>query len=974
MMAKRFFVIDGLGQIFRSYYAPFQHLSAPSGEPTRATYVFCQMLMQLVREQQPDYLAMAMDSEGPVFRNEIDPAYKAHRQEPPEDLAPQIRRIVAIVAGQGIPILAVPGYEADDVMATLAARVSDPDVEILFVSKDKDLDQVLSERVRLFDPAGNEIIGPDELRAKKGYGPEQAVEIQTLTGDSTDNVPGVKGIGPKKAAALIARYGTAAAVIEHAHELTPAMRDNVLAFKDKLDVTRRLVTLKRDVDFPFDLEACRWRGLKLEALHEVFNELGFRRLSEQVAALMGGAPRDTGRTPVPAAPVDRSREHQPGTGNSQQQTAAKGAPPRAARKGGIQGGLFDSLPPPVVETDDTQEMEEASAPADQPRIQQAAPSSDHHYVLVDTDEMFKAFLAALREQKAFALDTETNSLFPAQAQLAGMSFSWKVREGYYLPFRGLGRCLPLEPTLAALRPILADPKVKKIGQNIKYDLVVLEHHGAPVNGVEFDTMIASFVLDSSRRSHGMDYLAGELLGRSKIPTSDLLGKGKDQITFEQVDTRRACEYAAEDADVTWHLAEVLREQLARSGLETLFRETEMPLVEVLAGMESAGIRLDKDLLAEMGRDIERRLADLTGRIHEAVGHAFNIDSTRQLAAVLFDELKLPVIRKTATGRSTDAESLEALAEQTRHPVPQLIREYRELVKLKGTYIDTLPTMINPRTGRVHTSFNQIGAVTGRLSSSDPNLQNIPIRTEIGRQIRRAFVPGDKDHVLLTADYSQIELRVLAHFSRDAALIRAFEEDRDIHQFVAAEVAGVPLEQVTREMRSRAKAVNFGIVYGQTAYGLARQTGMSTSEAQAFIDRYFARYPGVRRFMDQTIAAARRTGQVSTILGRRRAIPDINSRNQTARNAAERLACNSPIQGSAADLIKRAMIQIHRRIRDERRPSRMLLQVHDELVFEVARGAIEAEAAFIRHEMCNALPLCVPVKVDIAWGESWLEAK
>jgi DNA polymerase-1 len=986
-MRKTLFIIDGLGQIFRCYYAPFQHLSSPSGEPTRATYVFCQTLMQLVREQKPDYLAMAMDSDqGPVFRCGIDPEYKAHRQEPPEDLGPQIRRILDIVASQGIPILSVPGFEADDLMATLARRVSDPDIEILFVSKDKDLDQLLSERIKLFDPATAEIIGPGELRAKKGYGPEVAVEIQTLSGDSTDNVKGVKGVGPKKAAALIAKYGTAAGVIEHADELTPAMRENVLAFKPYLETTRKLVTLDREVAFDFDLEACRWKGFKYPVLYETFNELGFRRLREQVAAMMEvgetGGQGDAGiRGRGDAGTRGEGQRGRAGQGvragqteEGRQDTRAPGA--GRGLQGGqdarppVQGGLFDNLPPPVSTAADreTREEEAWSMPPAVTRV------SDKQYVLVDTEDKLRDFLAKLRQQKTFAFDTETTSIFPAAAKLVGLSFSWKVGEGYYLPVCGVGECLPLEPTLAAIRPIMGDPNVLKTGQNVKYDLVVLEHHGVPVNGVEFDTMIASFVLDSSRRSHGMDYLASDLLGRTTIHIEELIGKGKNQIGFEAVDTRRACDYSAEDAEVTWHLAEVLREQLGRSGLEKLFHETEMPLVEVLAAMESRGIRLDTAILNEMGQRLEARLCELTKQTYDAVGHPFNIDSTKQLAVVLFDELKLPVIKKTATGRSTDAESLEQLAVQSEHPVPRLVREYRELVKLKGTYVDTLPTMINPRTGRVHTSFNQIGAITGRLSSSDPNLQNIPIRTEIGREIRRAFVPGDKDHVLLTADYSQIELRVLAHFSKDEALTRAFEEDRDIHQFVAAQVAGVPLDQVTRDMRSRAKAVNFGIVYGQSAFGLSRQTGMSTSEAQMFIDRYFRQYPGIRLFLDQTIANARKTGFVTTILGRRRAIPDINSRNRTARTAAERLACNTPIQGSAADLIKKAMINIHRRIRDEGRPSRMLLQVHDELVFEVPRGGVEAEAEFIRHEMCSAMPLSVPVKVDIEWGESWLEAK
>ncbi|NLX15229.1 MAG: DNA polymerase I [Phycisphaerales bacterium] len=903
-MAKRLFIIDGLSQIFRCYYAPFRQLTAPSGEPTRATYVFSNMLLQLIREHQPDYLAMAMDSdEGTVFRREIDPQYKANREPPPEDLIPQIHRILQIVATQGIPILARPGFEADDVLATLCQRLAEQEIDIIMVSRDKDLDQLLSERVRLFDPLKGELFGPEELHKKKGYGPEQAVEVQTLCGDSTDNIMGVKGVGPKKAAALIAKYGSAAAVIEHADELTPAMRQNVLAFAEHLDKTRQLVTLRRDVPLDFDLEACRFKGVDYAALKPIFAELDFRRLLDLAAE---------------AAPDKPSAPITDGTGST----------------------------------------------------------SDRRYILVDNETLFADFLDQLRKQKIFAMDTETTSLRPAEARLVGMSFSWKAHEGYYLPLAGVGNCLPFEPTLDALRPILADATVAKVGQNIKYDLAVLAHHGVPVAGVRFDCMIASFVLDSTRRSHGMDALARELLGVTPIPITDLIGKGKNQISFDSVSTDRAAEYAAEDADITWRLYQELSRQLEGSDLEPLFRETEMPLVEVLTSMEVSGVKLDTAVLARMSRELADRLSDLTRQIHEHVGHSFNIDSTKALSVVLFDELKLPIIKKTATGagKSTDAETLEALAWQTNHPVPALVKEYRELAKLKNTYIDTLPQMISRRTGRIHASFNQTAAVTGRLSSSEPNLQNIPIRTELGREIRRAFVAADADHVLLTADYSQIELRVLAHFSQDRVLKQAFVEDRDIHQFVAAQVFGVPLEEVTREQRGRAKAVNFGIIYGQSAFGLSRTTGMPVGEAQNFINMYFLRYPGIRLFMDQVIDEAKRKGYVQTILGRRRAIADLHSRNRNARQLAERMAVNTVIQGSAADLIKRAMISIHRRIIQEGRPIAMLIQVHDELVFDTPRAGVEEQADFVRHEMCNALPLDVPVKVDLAWGDNWLESK
>jgi len=905
-VAKRFFIIDGLSQIFRSYYAPFRPLTAPSGEPTRATYVFCNMLLKLIREQRPDFLVMAMDSPEDVFRKEIDPAYKANREPPPEDLAPQIDRILQIVAALDIPILTKAGFEADDLMATLCERLAGEDLEIYLVSKDKDLDQLLSGSVRLFDPGKDEFIGPDELRSAKGYGPDQAIEIQTLTGDSTDNIPGVKGVGPKKAAQLIEKYGSARGVIEHADELTPAMKKNVLAFVNSLDMTRQLVTLRKDVDFDFDLSACQWKELNTQAALPIFKELDFTRLIEQFSD-----------TPSPAAPAD---------------------------------GLFPTQEP----------------------LSQSGASRD--YALIDDEQKLADFIAELKKQPRFAFDTETTHLNPSWAKLAGLSFSWQQGKGYYLPVRGMGKTLPLEMVKEALRPVMADPSIAKIGQNIKYDLIVLAHHGLRVAGVEFDTMVASFVLDSSRRSHSLDALSRELLGHDPIPISDLIGKGKNQVTFDDVDVARACEYAAEDADLTWSLSEIFREQLAASDLEPLFHETEMPLVEVLAAMESEGVRLDSDCLAQMSSELAVRLAELTEKIHTEAGHEFNIDSPKQLSVVLFDELNLPVIKKTKTGKSTDAETLDTLAWQTNHPVPKLVKEYRELTKLKGTYIDTLPLMVCERTGRVHASFNQTVAITGRLSSSDPNLQNIPIRTEIGRQIRKAFVARDADYVLVTADYSQIELRVLAHFCKDHALTEAFLSDRDIHQFVASQVFGVPLDEVTREQRSKAKAVNFGIVYGQSAYGLSRTTGMPVAEAQGFIDMYFMRYPGIRMFIDKVIADAKRKGFVRTILGRRRTTPDINSRNRNIRSAAERFAVNTVIQGSAADLIKRAMINIHRKIRDEDRPSRMLIQVHDELVFDVPRDAVETESDFIRQEMCNALPLDVPIKVDLAWGDTWFEGK
>ncbi len=904
-MARRtLYLIDGHAQIYRAYYAPFGRLTAPSGEPTRATYVFTQMLLGLLRDRRPDYLAMVMDvSDGGVFRTELDPQYKAHRDPPPEDMAPQIERIVSILRAMKVPILRQPGFEADDLMATLCARHASADLDIMLVSKDKDLDQLLGDHVRMYDPGKDRETDVAALVAEKGYGPDRAIEAQMLMGDSTDNIRGVTGVGPKKAAQLLDRYGSVAAIVDHADQLTPKLRENVLAFRERMDLVRQLVTLRTDVDFPFELDEADVRRFCPAAARPAFEELGFRRLLDQFDAIEGGA------------------------------------------------------------------AEASPAASDQAAV---AARTEADYTLVDTEAALAALAERLAHVEAFAFDTETTSLNPIEARLVGLSVSFESGTGYYVPVRGIGTTIAEEVVRRVLGPVLADPAIRKCGQNLKYDLGVLKSADIAVSGVYFDTMIASFLLDSSRRSHGMDALAAELLDYHPMPITDLIGTGRNQITFDQVPTDRACTYAAEDADVTWRLYQTLEGQLTDPELTRLFHDVEMPLVEVLADMEHRGVAVDTGLLATLSGQMADRLTDLRDRIHDAARRPFNVDSTKQLAEVLFDERGLRVVKKTRTGRSTDAEVLAALAAETDDPIPRLVLQYRELAKLKGTYIDALPELVCERTGRIHPSFRQTGAVTGRLSCRDPNLQNIPIRTETGAQIRRAFVPGEKGFVLLKADYSQIELRVLAHFSEDEALAAAFAEDRDIHAFVASQIEGVPLDQVTRRQRARAKTVNFGIVYGQSAFGLSRQTGMTVSEARRFIERYFARYPRIRGFLDACIEHAKRDGYVKTILGRRRAVREIDSRNRTARSAAERLAVNSVVQGSAADLIKVAMINLDRRIRREGRPSRMLIQVHDELVFEVPEDAADEEARVIAEEMSGAIPLKVPVKVDVAWGANWLD--
>lgn len=945
-MARTLYLIDGHAQVYRAYYAPFGNLSAPSGEPTRATHVFFQMLLNLVRDRRPDYLAMITDvSDETVFRKDIHPEYKAHRDPPPEDLPVQFDRVLAILAAAGIPILRKERFEADDIMATLVRRLAGPDLHVFLVSKDKDLEQLLGPHVSLFDPGRQEVITPDRLAETKGWRPEQAIEAQILTGDSVDNVPGVPGIGPKTAAKLIARYGSAAAVIEHAAELTPKQRENVLAFAPLVETARQLLTLRDDVPIEFDLEAARCGRFAWSATRPLFEELGFRRLPEQLPA--------DGAESIGVPPVGKGAAHRRDS-DAPHEVGDKSTPETTAADGIRHSSLVAS--------------HSAAATLREPDMGE--------YRLIDTPAALDELAAALAAQPAFAVDTETTGVNPMDAELVGLSFAWEVGRGCYVPVRSVyGEPLPEALVRDKLAPVLADPATRKVGHNLKYDLLILRNAGMPVAGPMFDTMIAAFVLDPGRGTYKMDALVESLLGHRMIPITDLIGKGRDQLRMDQVPLDRVCEYAAEDADYTWRMKELFEPQLEGSDLAPLFYETEMPLVAVLAEMEFNGISIDADFLAKMSREMAARIDRVIDEVHRLAGERFNLDSPKQLGQILFDKLSFRVVRTTRTARSTDAETLETLArENPGNPLPALLLEHREIQKLRGTYVDALPAARSRRTGRIHTSYHQTGAITGRLSSSEPNLQNIPVRTELGREIRRAFVPRSADELLIVADYSQIELRILAHFSEDDELIRAFREDRDIHAYVAAQVNGVALDAVTKEMRARAKAVNFGIIYGQTAHGLAQGTGMSRTEAQAFIDGYFARYPRIRGFINACITAARRDGFVRTMLGRRRPILDIHSRNRPARAQAERLAVNTVVQGSAADLIKLAMIRLHHRIASSALPMRMLLQVHDELVCEAARLDAERCSRSVQDVMSTVVKLHVPLKVDVATGQNWLEAK
>lgn len=926
-MPKTLYLIDGHSQIYRAYYAPMQgNLSAASGEPTKATYVFMQQLLKLLARQHVDYVAMAMDGPTELLqRRQAYSEYKVTRKPMPEDLPPQIDRIRELVEALGVPVLTSPGHEADDIIATLADRHAGSDLDVVIVSGDKDLDQLIGEHVALYDPIKGQTLDAETLLAKKGYTPQQAVDVQSLIGDTSDNIPGVPGVGPKTAVKLIAKYGSAEAVIDAADQQTPKLSENLKAHRFTVRQARDLIALKRDVPVDVDLEAMSASDIHPGALREPFAELGFSRLMnplEDLAAQTGGE----GANPTPPEGQDPGAE-----GNS------AGDPPP---------------PPAPAETD---------------------------YRCVNTPEALAELCRQLRGVDRLAVDTETTAREPGRAtqpmwaEMVGICLAFKPRAGVYVPVRGpLGaEVLSVEQVREALGPVLADPAVTKIAHHAKFDRLVLGRAGMELAGPVFDTMLAAYVLDASRPSFKLDNLVKQDLGEDCIPIEDLIGKGKNQTTMDRVQLEAMTCYSAQDADVTLRLANHLEPQLKASGLEALFAELEMPLSPVLGDMERIGVRVEPAALKKLELALSNEADVLRDRIVALAGRPFNPDSPKQLAVVLFEDLQLPVIKKKKTGPSTDVSVLEELAAE--HELPAAVLEYRKLTKLLGTYLKGLAACIHPQTGRVHTSFHQTGTVTGRLSSSDPNLQNIPIRTEQGRLIRSAFV-ADPGCVLLSADYSQVELRVLAHFCEDPTLLAAFAADRDIHRTVAAEVFGVAAEEVTAEQRAKAKTVNFGIVYGQTAYGLSRSLRIGRGEAQEFIVGYHKRFPQIRDFLASCVEQAKAQGYVETILGRRRPIDGLDSRNPTQRSAAERLAINSVVQGSAADLIKKAMLAIAGRIASQQRPSKMLLQIHDELVFEVPEGDLPAEREMILAEMTGAFDLKVPLKVDTGVGSNWMKAK
>ncbi len=946
------YVIDGHAQIYRAYYA-LPPLNAPSGEPTGATFGFVAALLKLLQARKPSQLVLAMDA-GSSGRELVDSQYKAHRKPMPDDMRPQIERIISIASIMALPTLRIAGFEADDVIATLTQRVlsqSDPP-DIFICSRDKDLDQLMGDKVRLYDIQTGEILDAAALVQSKGYSPQQAGDVLALTGDTADNIPGIPGVGPKTAAKWIAQFGNLDNLIAHAGEIAgkigQALRDNLPV----LAQSRQLVRLRYDV--PLELPTADFDPGSLAKLESVLHELQFQRLLpvlHQTQQAFGITPVRATVASVPSsAPDNVGTRKQPGLDA-----------PR---------GLFDLSEAAPSEVSQVATSPRSLAPSAELREVQG------DYRLVNSmsalDTMLQEIQTLLESggNRWLAVDTETDSLSSLQSRLCGISLAARESLAWYIPVIAPGCELSVSTVAARLAPLLADKNVRKIGQNLKYDIHVLRRHNMPLDGIYFDTMVAGYLVDAARPSLSMDSLAADYLKLRPIPISDLIGSGSRQGSFADVPLERATRYAAEDADVTYRLAVVLLELINSMGMDKLFFELEMPLVEILAEMEVAGIKVNTQHLGDLSLRLEKKIASLRRQILEAAPVDFNPDSPKQLAEVLFEKLHLPSGKKTKTGYSTNVDVLEALADQ--HPVPALVLEYRQLGKLKNTYVDSL-IQEAARTGRVHAQFNQTVAETGRLSSSNPNLQNIPIRTDEGREIRRAFVADGPDKVLLTADYSQIELRVMAHYCREPALMDAFARNQDIHQFVATEIYHVPPEQVTADMRRVAKTVNFGIIYGQTAFGLKQVLKIPQNRAEAFINEYKQRFPGIAAFSSSCIAQAERLGFVTTMMGRRRPIPEIHSSRPSVRNFAQRAAVNSVIQGSAADLIKQAMVRIAQTIRGDPR-IKLLLQVHDELVFECSRCAVEEFAALVRREMEQAIILTVPVKVDVHWADNWLEAK
>ncbi len=910
---KLIVLVDGSSYLYRAFHA-MPALTNSRGEPTGAVYGVANMLRRLLSEYEPQHVAVIFDAKGKTFRDDLFAEYKAHRAPMPDELVTQIEPIHAVIAAMGIPILQIEGVEADDVIGTLARQAASAGVPALISTGDKDLAQLVDAQVTLVNTMTDTVLNRDGVIEKFGVPPERIVDYLSLVGDTSDNIPGVPGVGPKTAAKWLQQYDSLDNVVAHAADIGGKVGENLRAALQQLPLARKLCTIHCEVPLELGPADLIRRPPDIARLRELYRQLEFKHW----LAELGG-------TNAPAA---------------------------TAR---VSSGGIPATPP--------------TPPAD-------AASAGASYEVVLDDTVLERWLVRLRDAREFAFDTETTDLDSQRAEIVGVSFSDKAGAGAYVPlthrYPGAPAQLDRSQVLAKLKPLLEDEAFGKIGQNLKYDLTVLANHGIALRGLRYDTMLESYVLDSTASRHDMDSLALKYLGYKTIQYQDVAGKGKNQINFSDVPIDTAATYAAEDADITLRLHEHLWPRVKQTPLlEQLFTAVEMPLVSVLARMERHGVRIDAALLRLQSSELGKRMLELEQEAHRVAGQPFNIASPKQLGEILYDKLKLPVLKKTPTGQpSTAEEVLQELALD--YPLPAVILEHRGLSKLKSTYADKLPEMINPKSGRVHTSYHQAVAATGRLSSSDPNLQNIPIRTAEGRRIRQAFI-AEVGYRIISADYSQIELRIMAHLSGDAGLIAAFAEKQDIHRATAAEVFGVALEAVADEQRRAAKAINFGLIYGMSAFGLARQLKIDRGAAQEYVNLYFRRYPGVKQFMDSTREQARGRGYVETLFGRRLYLPEINAANAARRQGAERAAINAPMQGTAADLIKRAMIDVDTWIAGSPLPVRMIMQVHDELVFEVGEHAVEEVSNTVRRHMEGVAQLAVPLVVDIGVGANWDEA-
>lgn len=934
---KKLFLLDGMALIYRAHFALSKNPRFTSGGlNTSAVMGFTNTLLDVLRKEKPTHMAVVFDTDAPTERHTEFEAYKAHREAMPEDLSKALPYVIKVVLGFNIPVITSDGYEADDIIGTLAKKAEKEGYKVYCMTPDKDFAQLVSDNIFIYKPArmGNdmEILGVKEVLAKwEVERVEQVIDILGLWGDSVDNIPGIPGVGEKTAKTLIKQYGSVENIIANSHELKGKLKENVETYAEQGLLSKKLATINLNAPVELDeagLEIC---APSKDLLEPLFAELEFRTLGKRVFG------EEYSITEMRAASV---------------QTDLFGNPVNAG---------YTSL------TVDIQDIKEPETPVEAKNIS----NTPHEYHLADTFEKRAELIALLKQQKDICFDTETTGTDANHCELVGLSFAIKPGEAWYVPVPHNEQ--DAKALVAEFKPVLEDESISKSGQNVKFDIMILKWYEVKVKGCLFDTMLAHYVLDPDTR-HNMDILAENYLGYTPVSITSLIGpKGKNQGNMRDVEIEKIKEYAAEDADITLQLKQVFEPKLKQAEAEKLINEIEHPLIYVLADMECAGVKIDENALKEFSKELTTDLAKLEAVVYEKAGVRFNISSPKQLGEVLFEKLQLdPKAKKTKTGQYQTGEDV-LLSLSVKSDIVRDILDFRQLLKLKSTYVDALPQMINPKTGRVHTSYNQAVAATGRLSSQNPNLQNIPIRTDKGREVRRAFIPRDNEHTLISADYSQIELRIIAEISRDENMMQAFLDNIDIHTATAANVYGVPVHEVSSTQRRNAKAVNFGIIYGQSAFGLSQNLGIPRKEAAEIIEQYFIQFPGIKRYMADTMNFARENGYVNTLMGRRRYLRDINSANATVRGFAERNAINAPIQGSAADMIKIAMINIHNELKAQKLGAQMTMQVHDELVFDVPTGEVEAVKPIIMEHMKNAIKTEVPIIVEIGTGTNWLEA-